>query len=156
MSLQALTEIALNASAIRALGNAALSSGGCVFTDLMDFHTSCVTWAHHRIPLGSVFARSPRLCSALLIVRPLPLVISFMRFTRLPPYLHTRFARTHTHTHARSHAHSQMAIATNFSFPPGAFTVEGFIKVAEGSGGRYVFSYNVVDNDNCTLLSPLS
>jgi hypothetical protein len=40
MSLQALTEIALNASAIHALGNAALSSGGCVFTDLMDFHTS--------------------------------------------------------------------------------------------------------------------
>jgi hypothetical protein len=38
---------------------------------------------------------------------------------------------------------SQMAVATNFSFPSGAFTVEGFIKVAEGSAGRFMFSYNV-------------
>jgi hypothetical protein len=44
---------------------------------------------------------------------------------------------------------SQMAIASNFAFPSGAFTVEGFVKVAEGSGGRYMFSYNVVGNDNC-------
>jgi hypothetical protein len=40
----------------------------------------------------------------------------------------------------------------NMQFPPSAFTVEGWVKVAPGSGGRFMFSYNVVGNDNCILV----
>jgi hypothetical protein len=47
---------------------------------------------------------------------------------------------------------SQMAIKTGFRFPTTPFTVEGFVNVAPGSGGRYMFSYNAVGNDNCILV----
>ena len=38
-------------------------------------------------------------------------------------------------------------------FPSGAFTVETFVKVAYGSGNRFMFSYNQAGNDNCEWLS---
>jgi len=37
----------------------------------------------------------------------------------------------------------------SYTFPPAPFTVEGFIKVAQGSNGRFMFSFNTQGNDNC-------
>jgi hypothetical protein len=47
---------------------------------------------------------------------------------------------------------SSYARAWNFTFPSTSFTVEGFIKVAAGSQGRFMFSYNQNNNDNCILV----
>jgi hypothetical protein len=45
-----------------------------------------------------------------------------------------------------------MAIKPGFRFPTSSFSVEGFVKVARGSGGRFMFSYNFAGNDNCILV----
>jgi len=49
---------------------------------------------------------------------------------------------------------SQYALASNFAFPSSGqgFTIEGFVKVASGSGSRYIFSYASAANNNCFLV----
>ena len=61
----------------------------------------------------------------------------------------------HAETDA-SYAHSRLMLTNTFilscapsQFPSGAFTVETFVKVAYGSGNRFMFSYNQACNDNC-------